>query len=262
MKNCSTCGAAGASAYCAHCGAAQAKADDMAVLNSVTDDGENHSARPDGGFYLAVDRPLNRSSRGPAESSMVGLPLTSASRSTLPRVLGVTGAFAAVAVTVLLVGLIGRGDAKGPLINSPGGSGSLKSQPTATSGADQPAAAGPRQLTGSMTVVGVHGGAQSNVTVVGGTCTTARGFSDVAEGASVTVYDKTGTIVATGALGRGSGTMRDQSAQFPDIYIGICTFPFSIQVPDSDFYQVEVTHRGRTTVARADMSGVRLSLGS
>lgn len=73
-------------------------------------------------------------------------------------------------------------------------------------------------------------------------CTGYSGYEDIAEGASVTVYDSAGKVVATGALGVGK----------PDS--AACVFP--VRVPDvpggSKFYRVEVSHRGQITVTAAE----------
>lgn len=73
-------------------------------------------------------------------------------------------------------------------------------------------------------------------------CTGYSGFDDISEGASVTVYDSTGKVVASGALGAG----KPKSAA--------CVFSVSVPgVPEgSKFYQVEVSHRGKLTVSSAD----------
>lgn len=73
-------------------------------------------------------------------------------------------------------------------------------------------------------------------------CTGYSGYDDIAEGASVTVYDSKGAVVATGALGTG----KPDSAS--------CVFP--VRVPDvpggSKFYRVEVSHRGQITVTASE----------
>jgi hypothetical protein len=104
-------------------------------------------------------------------------------------------------------------------------------------------------LRGSMTLTGDH-------TPSGPTyeeCTGAGGFDDIAKGASVTVYDAGGKVVATGALGTGKPNG------------GACVFPvFVPAVPGgSRFYQVEVSHRGKVTVSasEAKASGFAASLG-
>jgi len=84
-------------------------------------------------------------------------------------------------------------------------------------------------------------------------CTGYSGYDDIAAGASVTVYDSNGKVVATGALGIG----KPKSAA--------CVFPVSVAgVPEgSKFYQVEVSHRGKVTVssAEAKAGGFGASLG-
>lgn len=93
-------------------------------------------------------------------------------------------------------------------------------------------------LTGAMTLTG------DNVPL-GDTsedCTGYSGYEDIAAGASVTVYDSAGKVVATGALGTG----KPKSAA--------CVFPVRVpEVPGgSKFYRVEVSHRGQITVTAAE----------
>lgn len=73
-------------------------------------------------------------------------------------------------------------------------------------------------------------------------CTGYSGYDDITAGASVTVYDSTGAVVATGSLGTGK----------PDS--AACVFPVRVSdVPGgSKFYQVEVGHRGKVTVSQAE----------
>lgn len=81
-------------------------------------------------------------------------------------------------------------------------------------------------------------------------CFGRGGYNDIGAGTPVTVYDEAGTVVAHGVLGVGEA-----------VRLGVCAFGFAVDVPvGSTFYQVEVSHRGRTTVeARADV--VELVLG-
>lgn len=67
------------------------------------------------------------------------------------------------------------------------------------------------------------------------------GYSDVAAGGQVTVQDGEGTILATTTLAGGILNSRG------------CTFSFSTEVPDADFYQVTITHRGALTYSRTDL---------
>jgi hypothetical protein len=104
-------------------------------------------------------------------------------------------------------------------------------------------------LRGSMTLTGdnVPSGDTSE------DCTGYSGYDDIARGASVTVYDSAGKVVATGALGTG----KPKSAA--------CVFRVSVPgVPEgSKFYQVEVSHRGKITVSSAEAKdgGFAASLG-
>lgn len=103
-----------------------------------------------------------------------------------------------------------------------------------------PADPGSFTLQGHMTLTGDHIPAGEE----GEGCTGYSGFSDIAEGASVTVYDPAGKVLATGALGAGK----------PDEDSGPCRFPVRVaSVPKgSKFYQVEVTHRGKVTITAAE----------
>jgi hypothetical protein len=73
-------------------------------------------------------------------------------------------------------------------------------------------------------------------------CTGYSGYEDITKGAGVTVYDSSGKVVATGALGAG----KPHSA--------VCVFAIAVPgVPDgSKFFQVEVSHRGKVTVSAAE----------
>jgi hypothetical protein len=82
-----------------------------------------------------------------------------------------------------------------------------------------------------------------NTTLNDGTsCDAQGGYSDVGEGALVTVTDADGTEVATGRLGSG----------VVDGYA--CVFSYSVSdVPDSSSYGVKVGHRNVVEFTRADM---------
>jgi hypothetical protein len=89
----------------------------------------------------------------------------------------------------------------------------------------------------------------------GSSCSGSGGYSDIDTGSSVTVYDGSGAVVATGILGSGRATSSS-------------TCEFAVTVPDvpagSDFYQVEVSHRGKVTFEgrRLQTDGFSLTLGS
>ncbi|WP_328721885.1 hypothetical protein OHT52_21930 [Streptomyces sp. NBC_00247] len=69
-----------------------------------------------------------------------------------------------------------------------------------------------------------------------GGCGGTRGYDDISEGVSVTVYSAKGDVVATGGLG---ASTYDQ-----DTYV--CRFGVSVpDVPRGEkFYKVEISHRG------------------
>lgn len=80
------------------------------------------------------------------------------------------------------------------------------------------------------------------------------GYDDIRDGADVTVKDGAGELLGTGVLTGGTATD-----------VGV-TFAFTVEgVPDSDFYQVEVSHRGALSYSRAELEDagwvVEASLG-
>jgi hypothetical protein len=86
-----------------------------------------------------------------------------------------------------------------------------------------------------------------------GDCEGYRGYDDISEGTLVTVYSSSGDVLATGRLGRSS-------------YQGaVCEFEITVaNVPGGhDFYQVEVSHRGKIAVPsdEARAGEVALTLG-
>jgi hypothetical protein len=86
-----------------------------------------------------------------------------------------------------------------------------------------------------------------------GGCEGSGGYEDIAEGASVTVYDAAGAVIATGSLGTST------------YELGTCTFDVSVgHVPKGeDFYKVEVSHRGtvQLTADEAESGQLAASLG-
>lgn len=93
-------------------------------------------------------------------------------------------------------------------------------------------------LVGSLTLAGFGHWTSGGVSGCAGT----GGYSDIGEGASVTVYDGSGQVIAVGALS--SGSLSGTS----------CDFPVTVtNVPDgARFYQVEISHRGKVTLSGTD----------
>lgn len=85
-----------------------------------------------------------------------------------------------------------------------------------------------------------------------GACRGIAGFSDLVDGAGVTVKDGKGEVIAVGSLHVDKARSSNPR----------CVFAFSIDAPDSAFYAVEVSHRGALTYSKADaLAGLALTLG-
>ncbi|MDB4873284.1 MAG: hypothetical protein JWL97_4288 [Gemmatimonadales bacterium] len=83
-----------------------------------------------------------------------------------------------------------------------------------------------------------------------GGCEGIGGYNDMALGTSVTVYDGSGKIVGVSSLV--IGVRHGQH----------CEWAFGVpDLPDVPFYQVEVSHRGKVAVEKADLGAVALTLG-
>lgn len=114
------------------------------------------------------------------------------------------------------------------------------------------------------------GGGTTNHTIIGGLtltdtdefwskgddCQGSGGYDDIRTGAQVVVKDGSGKLLGTSSLL--SGTASDSFS---------CDFAFFVDdVPDADFYSVEVSHRGEITNSRKELEDnawiVGLTLGS
>jgi hypothetical protein len=73
------------------------------------------------------------------------------------------------------------------------------------------------------------------------------GFSDIVFGALVTVRDESDKIIAKSRLGHGHRASGTAAAVQ-------CTFPFSVSVPDTSFYAIEISHRGGANYSRSDLA--------
>ncbi len=120
----------------------------------------------------------------------------------------------------------------------------------------------PVDLRGTIQITGNYmgGGRDDSLGWEDPQCFGRGGYDDIGAGTSVTVYDANGKIVGTGALDVGSLVVR-KDADYEDWFTGVCEFAFAVSVPPSDFYQVEVSHRGRSTVQLAEAGNVTLSIG-
>lgn len=97
----------------------------------------------------------------------------------------------------------------------------------------------------------------------GDRCVAGDGYRDVRVGATVTVTDAAGTVLAVGVLDAPTTTETLVTGEYGgSIRVTVCRFPFTVQVPaGEDVYGVEVTHRGTVHVPAAQArSPVMLTL--
>jgi hypothetical protein len=81
----------------------------------------------------------------------------------------------------------------------------------------------------------------SSCSEIGGT----GGYSDIALGAAVVVKNEHAETIATGRLELGTDEL------------GSCTYPFRLaDVPSSEFYSIEVSHRGALTYSHEELEGL------
>jgi hypothetical protein len=112
---------------------------------------------------------------------------------------------------------------------------------------------GGHTLSGNIHVVEQLGLGSENK--VGQACTGTGGYTDLHAGTSVVVKNEDGKVLATGTLDAGK-----------IVALETCGFKFNVaNVPDANFYQVEVSHRGEVTYSKKDLDDRRwnidLSLG-
>jgi hypothetical protein len=77
---------------------------------------------------------------------------------------------------------------------------------------------------------------------VGGCAVSGTGYEDLSAGAPVTIRDARGTVLGATTLPGGT----DDG--------DVCHFETKVHVPDTSFYQVEVSHRGVVTFTRQDLA--------
>ena len=93
----------------------------------------------------------------------------------------------------------------------------------------------------------------------GNKCHGTGGYDDLQQGASVTVKNEAGSIIATTSL--------DDGVSDPAYPTVACDFSFVVpNVPDAKFYTVEVSHRGALTYSKDQLTAngwkVEASIGS
>jgi hypothetical protein len=105
---------------------------------------------------------------------------------------------------------------------------------------------------GELTYLDMAPGATVTDPTVGDACQGADGYTDIAQGATVTIGGSTGQSVAVAALSAGKVNAS-----------GSCEFDFTASVPDQGSYTVTIGHRGTTTWTKAQAmsaAGMTLSL--
>jgi hypothetical protein len=120
----------------------------------------------------------------------------------------------------------------------------LTSSGPSPAAAPTPTEAATFTLTGTMEVTGIK-----NWRRVSTQCEGIGGYDDIGESTSVTVYSGSGQVVGTGRLTNGV------------VFGASCSFSVMVEkVPvGSDFFQVEVSHRGKLTLSAADAKAGKFS---
>lgn len=113
-------------------------------------------------------------------------------------------------------------------------------------------------LTGSFTLTG-----SSNISRDGASCSGTGGYDDIRGGLGVVVKDAAGKTIATGQLGPGVAM---QTLDTGAITLYDCRFPITLtDVPESDFYEIEVGRRGSLSYSQEQMEAagwnVALTIG-
>lgn len=107
-----------------------------------------------------------------------------------------------------------------------------------------------RTISGTMTLHGYDNLYGRN----GGPCEGLGGYDDMRPGTQVVVKDGAGAVLATGRLGQGKAGSLGAG---PTAIANWCEFSWSISnLPDSAFYEVEVSHRGGLTYSRAQLDSM------
>jgi len=79
-------------------------------------------------------------------------------------------------------------------------------------------------------------------------CHGRNGFKDMNAGAEVTVYGANDTVIGTGQLEQG-------------VWFDSCVFRFTVpSVPETRFFEVQVSHRGRVAFSMDDVRAMKVAL--
>jgi hypothetical protein len=106
----------------------------------------------------------------------------------------------------------------------------------------------------------------------GHSCQGDGGYLDISPGTQVTLKDASGTIIGTSRLLSGKGLPEGLNGDL-DLVAGVwtadsfhCEFPFEVtDIPPSDFYSIEISHRGQINYSAKDLDAagwlLELTLG-
>lgn len=114
------------------------------------------------------------------------------------------------------------------------------------------------RIAGSITLTSTSGADPNNLGIPG-ECRGYNAYGDIAEGATVTIKDAGGKVVATTKLEPGKPASGESGPTPRE-----CTFRFIAEdVPDSEFYGVEVSHRGVVQFSKQQVRNgeVQMQLG-
>ncbi len=117
------------------------------------------------------------------------------------------------------------------------------------------------KVSGSITVTA---DSLSSEQAMGGACVTDDGYSDITDGAQVTVEDSTGKAIALGTLQAGHVSELFGPGTAVEGMAYRCVFGFTVNdVPaEEKIYSVEVSHRGKVNFTREKLNGpIALTLG-
>jgi hypothetical protein len=118
-----------------------------------------------------------------------------------------------------------------------------RSSPAASSNSSTASSSAPTTVSGSLSL---HDPDSFSGLSSGTACEGSNGYNDITQGAQVTVSDNSGSILAVSSSGMSAGTA-DGS--------GNCVFSFTIDnVPYSQFYQFQVSHRGQLAYSYQQLS--------